>query len=181
MFCQLISNMTWKSSSIKVLQKKKFVGSFEWNSCQQGFGLERSLQCTMCKSANVLMCKCINVQIESRWIRTQKNFANLQKCKCVNVQIKSRWIQAQKNFANCATQHRSRGLNSLLANFLGSTSKRKSRFEVGSLVGWRVSELHEGVSCRPDVLKCFGLFVKQRCSQCYAPTTAQTIILAMLH
>ena len=46
---------------------------------------------------------------------------------------------------------------------------------------WRVSELHEGVSCRPDVLKCFGLLVKQRRSQCYAPTTAQTIILAMLH
>ena len=57
MFCQLISNMTWQSSSIKVLQKKKFVGSFEWNSCQQGYGLKRSLQCTMCKSANVLMCK----------------------------------------------------------------------------------------------------------------------------
>ena len=57
MFCQLISNLTWRSSSIKVLQKKKFVGSFEWNSCQQGSGLERSLQCTMCKSANVWMSK----------------------------------------------------------------------------------------------------------------------------
>ena len=138
MFCQLISNMTWQSSSIKVLQKKKFVGSFEWNSCQQGSGLERSLQCTMCKSANVLMCKSSRDGSELK-----RTLQIVQKCKCVNVQIKSRWIRAQKNFANCATQHRSRGLNSLLANFLGSSSKRKSRFEVGSLVGGSLSYTKE--------------------------------------
>ena len=78
MFCQLIiSNNTWQSSSIKVLQKKKFVGSFEWNSCQQGSGLERSLQCTMCKSANVLMCKSSRDGSELK--------KTLQICKSANV------------------------------------------------------------------------------------------------
>ena len=151
-------------------------------SSRHGSELKRSLQIvqgTECKNANVWMCKS-----SRHGSKLKRGLQIVQKCKSVDVQIESTWIRAQKktaNCANCATQHRSRGFNSLLANFLGSASKRKSSFEVGSLVGWRVSELHEGVSCRPDVLKCFGLLVKQRRSQCYAPTTAQTIILAMLH
>ena len=177
MFCQLISNMTWQSSSIKVLQKKKFVGSFEWNSCQQGSGLERSLQCTMCKSANVLMCKSSRDGSELK-----RTLQIVQKCKCVNVQIKSRWIRAQKNFANCATLHRYSISWPQLTSCKLSRLSVKEKISLWSwFVGWRVSELHEGVSCRPDVLKCFGLLVKQRGSQCYAPTTAQTIILAAFH
>ena len=73
-------------------------------------------------------------------------FQIVQKCISVDVQIELTWIRAQKktaNCANCATQHRSRGLNSLLANFLGSASKRKSSFEVGSLVGGSLSYTKE--------------------------------------
>ena len=52
MFWQLISNLTWRSSSIKVLQKKKFV-SFD-PSTQ---GNLKIVQGAECKSANVWICK----------------------------------------------------------------------------------------------------------------------------
>ena len=136
MFCQLISNMTWKSSSIKVLQKKKFVGSFEWNSCQQGSGLERSLQCTMCKSANVLMCKSSRDGSELKKTLQICKSANVWMCKSSRdgSELKRTLQIVQPYIDIVASTH-------FLQTF--SASKRRSCFEVGSLVGGSLSYTKE--------------------------------------
>ena len=117
---------------------------------------------------NVQKCKCVNVQIESRWIRTQKNFANcakVQMCECANQVEMDPSLKELCKLCNPTS-----------ISWPQLTSCKLSRLSVKEkislwswFVGWRVSELHEGVSCRPDVLKCFGLLVKQRRSQFYAP------------
>ena len=171
MFCQLMSNLTWRSSSIKVLQKKKWDPSTKeiWKLCKA-----QSAKVQMCESANL-----VDMDPSSR-----KN-CKLCKAQCAKVQMCGSANRVDMDTSSNAV---CKLCNPTSITWPQLTSCKLYRLSVKEkiwlwswFVGWRVSELHEGVSCRPDVLKCFGLLVKQRRSQCYAPTTAQTIILAMLH